>query len=178
MLYLENIGINYRKHYTKGNSQSSDESTDTSSTKQLAIVVQFFCDENHKVKSKVFKLLEVSYGDETTPTTTILPAFHETDIPLYDLIGYASDITNVMFGQHHSVVSSLKKKIPQLFTMNSFCHTSHLCASYSCKRLPRAIEILIPDIYSQFSHSAKRIAEYEHCQHFTQTEPHKLLKPA
>ena len=34
------------------------------------------------------------------------------------------------------------------------------------------------DIYSHFSHSAKRLAEFKHFQHFTSTEPHKILKPA
>ena len=58
-----------------------DESTDISSTKQLAIVVRFFCDKDNKVKSKFLKLIEVSHGDATTLTTTILSVFHEMDIP-------------------------------------------------------------------------------------------------
>ena len=44
--------------------------------------------------------------------------------------------------------------------------------------LPRSIEDLIREIYSHFSHSAKRLAEYEKFQFFTTTEPHKILKPA
>lgn len=94
------------------------------------------------------------------------------------MIGYASDTTNVMFGEHHSVVSLLKEKIPNLFTMKCLCHTAHLCASHACEKLPRSVEDLIRDIYSHFAHSAKRIAEYEQFQIFTNTEPHKLLKPA
>ena len=83
-----------------------------------------------------------------------------------------------MFGQHHSVVSLLKEKIPFLFTMKCLCHSAHLCASHACEKLPRAIEDLVTDIYSHFSHSAKRLAEYEKFQRFTNTTPHKLLKPA
>ena len=58
------------------------------------------------------------------------------------------------------------------------CHSAHLCASHACERLPQAVEDLVCDIYSFFSHSAKRLAEFETFQHFAQTEPHKILKPA
>ena len=46
------------------------------------------------------------------------------------------------------------------------------------EKLPRAIEDLIRDIYSHFAHSAKRLSEYKKFQHFAETEPHKILKPA
>ena len=104
--------------------------------------------------------------------------YNEVSLPLIaQHLGYASDISNMMFGQH-SVVSLLKEKIPFLFTMKCLCHSAHLCASHACEKLPRAIEDLARDIYSHFSHSAKWLAEYEKFQHFTNTTPHKLQKPA
>ena len=78
-----------------------------------------------------------------------------------------------MFGQHHS--TCLKEKIPHLFVMRCICHSAHLCASHACEKLPRAIENVVRGVYSYFSHSAKRLAEF---QHFAQVEPHKILKPA
>ena len=60
--------------------------------------------------------------------------------------------------------------------MKCLCHSAHLCASHACEKLPRAVEDFVRDIYSHFCHSAKRLAEYERFQHFTNTEPHKLLK--
>ena len=83
-----------------------------------------------------------------------------------------------MFGLHHSVVTLLKEKIPNLYSMRCLCHTAHLCASHACEKLPCLIEDLVRDIYSHFSHSAKRMVEYEKFQVFTNKEPHKLLKPA
>ena len=62
--------------------------------------------------------------------------------------------------------------------MKCLCHSAHLCASHACKKLPRAIEDFIRDIYSHFAHSAKRLSEYKKFQHFAETEPHKILKPA
>ena len=62
--------------------------------------------------------------------------------------------------------------------MKCLCHSAHLCASHACEQLPRSVEDLVRDIYSHFSHSAKRLAEHKQFQAFTNTEPHKLLKHA
>lgn len=124
------------------------------------------------------RLIEVSESDATTLTDKLLSYFEKASIPLQNIIGYASDTTNVMFGAHHSVVSLLKENIPHLFVMKCLCHSAHLCASHSCEKLPRAVESFIRDIYSHFSHSAKRLAQFKQFQHFTNTEPHKILKPS
>ena len=155
-----------------------DESTDIASKKQLAIVVRFYCDREMRVKSRFFKLVEVTKGDADTLANSVFTQLEKNGIPCENMIGFASDTTNVMFGAHHSVVTLLKEKIPNLFVMRCLCHSAHLCASHACERLPRTVEDLVRDIYSFFSHSAKRLAEFERFQHFAQTEPHKILKPA
>ena len=83
-----------------------------------------------------------------------------------------------MFGSHHSVATLLKATVPNLFTMKCLCHSAHLCASHACEKLPRTVEDMVRDTYSYFSHSAKRLAEFAKFQHFSETEPHKILKPA
>lgn len=155
-----------------------DETTDISSEKLLAIVVRFFCNKERRVISKFLKLIEVAESDASTLVQALISFFQSHNIPLKNIIGYASDTTNVMFGQHHSVVTLLKAEIPHLFCMKCLCHSAHLCASHACERLPRSVEDLVREIYSHFSHSAKRLAEYKRFQSFTNTEPHKLLKPA
>ncbi len=155
-----------------------DETTDVSSKKLLALVVRYFCNKENRVKSQFLKLLQVTDSDATTLVACLVSYFSNQDIPLTNIVGYASDTTNVMFGQNHSVVTLLKEKIPYLYTMKCLCHSAHLCASHACEKLPRSIEDLVRDVYSHFSHSAKRLAEYEKFQSFTNTEPHKLLKPS
>jgi hypothetical protein len=61
--------------------------------------------------------------------------------------------------------------------MKCLCHSADLCASHACEKLPRAVEDLVRDIYSHFSHSAKHLAAYKEFQHFTNTEPHRILQP-
>ena len=67
---------------------------------------------------------------------------------LVSLKGIGSDTTNVMFGEHHSVVCLLKDRIPNLFVMKCLSYSAHICASQACKMLSRAIENLVRDIYS------------------------------
>lgn len=97
-----------------------DESTDIATKKQLAIVVRYFSERENKVK------IEVAAGDATTLVSTITSLFEKENIPLKNIIGYSSDTTNVMFGQHHSVVSLLKNRLPHIVVIKCLCHTAHL----------------------------------------------------
>lgn len=97
-------------------------------------------------------------------------------IPLSNVVGFVADTTNVIFGQHNSVVSRLKEKVPHIFTMCCICHSAHLCASHTCEKLPRTPEDMMSTITLQFAHSAKRQAEFQKFQFFANVEPHKILK--
>ena len=152
-----------------------DETTDI---EQLAIVVHFYCNREKRVKSSFYKLIKVTAADADHITNAVLDSFEKAGISTSNIIGFAADTTNVMFGSHHSVAALLKVKVPNLYTMKCLCHSAHLCASHACEKLPRIIEDTVRDIYSYFSHSAKRLAEFAEFQHFTGTEPHKILKPA
>ena len=138
-------------------------------------MVRFFCAKEKTIKSQFLKLIEVAEG---ALVRVFIASFNGHNIPLKNIIGYASDTTNVMFGQYHSVVTLLKAEIPHLYCIKSLCHSAHLCASHGCEQLPRSVEDLVRKIYSHFSHSAKRLAQYKRFQAFTDTKPHKLLKPA
>ena len=72
-------------------------------------------------------------------------------IPLSNIIGFAADTTNVMFGAHNSVASRLKEKVPHVYLMQCICHSAHLCASHACEKLPRTAEHLLHDVYNYFA---------------------------
>ncbi|KAL4704260.1 hypothetical protein ACJJTC_016278 [Scirpophaga incertulas] len=82
--------------------------------------------------------------------------FSDNNIPMDNMIGFASDGANAMMGQHNSLSSRLVAANPNLFILNCVCHSFHLCASYSCLKLSREPETLIRDIYNCFSNSRKR----------------------
>lgn len=81
-----------------------------SSKTLLALCNKGFCNKENRVKSLFLKLLQVTDSDATTLVACLVSYFANQDIPLTNIIGYASDTTNVMFGQNHSVVTLLKEK--------------------------------------------------------------------
>lgn len=108
----------------------------------------------------------------------IIKTFEQEDIPLDNLIGFASDGCNVMMGQHNSVASRLIQNFPGITILKCVCHSLHLCASEACKMLPRRIEDLARNIYGFFKNSSKRQAELVEYQVFMETKIHKMLHPA
>ena len=108
-----------------------DETTDIASKKPFALVVRYFCERDLVVKSQFFCLIELTNSDATTITTSLIATFEKNKIPLANIIGYASDTTNGMFGEHHSVISQLKSLISDIYVMKCLCHSAHLCASHA-----------------------------------------------
>ena len=154
-----------------------DETTDISTKKELALVVRQYSKEEKIVKCCLYELLEIANGSANALFEAICQAFEKDEIPLTNVIGFAADTTNVMFGQNNSVVSRLKQAIPNIFVLRCICHSAHLCASHACEKLPRTAEDIIHDIYNYFSHSAKRQADFKKFQHFAEVEPHRILRP-
>lgn len=99
-------------------------------------------------------------------------------IPKCNVIGFGSDGCNTMMGEHNSVASRMRKNFPGIFIMNCVCHSAHLCASESCKMLPRPCEELARNIYNFLNSSSKRLCELEHFQSFLSLDPHRMLHPS
>ena len=103
--------------------------------------------------------------------------FASKDIPLENIAGFCSDTTNVMMGARHSVASLLKSVLPKVVIVKCACHMVHLAASYACLKLPRYIEDLCRNIFSQFNLSSKRQRALNEFQKFVEIQPHKILAP-
>lgn len=154
-----------------------DESTDRSTTKHLAIIVRTAVDFH--VEDSFLCLIPVVDGTATALHTACTKYFEEKNIPYKEnMVGFAADGTNSMFGQHHSLSTLFAKDIPNLFLMKCICHSFHLCASYACKKLPRGFEDFARDVYNYIQNSPKRIGDYKEFQCFVNVKPYKLLLPA
>ena len=103
----------------------------------------------------MFDLVDLASSAAEALYEAVCRAFEKESIPLSNIIGFAADTTNAMFGEHNSVASRLKETIPHIYLMKCICHSAHLCASHACEKLPRAAEDLLRDIYNYFCHSAK-----------------------
>ena len=89
------------------------------------------------VECSLYTLVEVSSCDAESLFQVLVSHFDKDNIPLNNIIGFAADTTNVMFGEHNSVASRLKENIPHIFVMHCICHSVYLCASHACETFPR-----------------------------------------
>lgn len=104
-----------------------DDSTDIASKKQLAIVVCFYCDREMRVRSRFFKLMEVTRGDAETLASVVFSQLEKYGIPCDNMIGFAADTTSVMFRVHHSVVTLLKKRQSHIISLKQRKQDGCLC---------------------------------------------------
>ncbi len=107
-----------------------------------------------------------------------IESFVQNGVPMENIVGFASDGCNTMFGQNNSVTSRLRENLPGIILQKCICHSLHLCASEACKVLPRILEDLTRDIYSYFKSSCKRRVELSEFQEFCDLQPHKMLRPS
>lgn len=105
--------------------------------------------------------------------------FDNENIPYKEnMIGFAADGANIMFGSHHSLSTLFANEIPHSFMMKCICHSFHLCAFYACKTLPRSVENFERDVYNYIQSSPKHLSDYKEFQSFLDIKPHKILQPA
>ncbi|XP_060519780.1 uncharacterized protein LOC132697984 [Cylas formicarius] len=90
------------------------------------------------LEDRFLTLIPIVDGTATALYGKIVEYFVEKNIPYKsNMIGFASDGVNVMFGDKYSLITLFKNDIPHLFTMKCICHSFNLCASYACEKLPR-----------------------------------------
>jgi len=130
------------------------------------------------VRDKFAYLEPISHATAKNIFDVIIKFFNINYIPYKDnLIGFASDGANAMFGCRHSVRTLLEEEVPGIFLMKCICHSMALCASYAAEKLPNIVEDLIRDIYVYMKLSFKRQSEYKEFQVFVDAKPHKLFQP-
>lgn len=166
----------------------TDESTDISCVKQACIVVRYFNRDIGKIVSHFFDLAnifdpnnhEVAYEGATGKNlyNCLIKAFNDCNIPSDNIIGFGSDGCNSMMGANNSVASRMIQNFPGISIWTCICHSLHLCASEACKILPKRCEDLARQVYSFFSMSSKRSAQFVEFQEFCSTPIHKLLHPS
>lgn len=153
-----------------------DESTDVTTVKVLAIVVKYFSETKCAVQTKFLDLVDLSGETADHLFEALSSKLSELGLDIKDVMGFAADTTNVMFGQHSGVVAKIKAVNPNCFFIKCVCHSAALSVSYACKILPRYLEQIVKEVYGYFSQSSKRQRDFVEFQNFTDTEKHKLLR--
>ena len=99
-----------------------DETTDKITAKQLAILATYFHLESFQLKQFLLDLIEVGDGTAKSIYFAVKQSFADLHIPMYNIIVYSSDTTNVMFGQFDSVAQLLKEEYPGVITVKCSFH--------------------------------------------------------
>lgn len=155
-----------------------DESTDHSAVKHLAIIVRILDYSNYVVRDNFLCLLQIASATAVNIFEKIKTFFTEHNVPYQsNLVGFASDGANTMFGNRHSVKTLLEEDVPGIFVMKCICHSLALCASYACEKIPNNIQEVVRDVYNYMKQSFKRSSEFKEFQVFVDRKPNKLLQP-
>lgn len=153
-----------------------DESTDVSTTKVLAVAAKYYSTKLQSPQTKFLCMVDLTGETAQDLFNSLNNALTARNLDLANLIGFAADTTNVMFGERNSVVSKIREVNPNCVFVKCICHSTNLSVSYACKKLPRSIELFVKDVYAYFSHSSQRQREFADFQNFTDTPTHRMLR--
>lgn len=153
-----------------------DETTDINTEKILAIAIMYYSTKNMSATTKF--LLAVNLEGETSQDVfdALSNGLKKINLNIADLLGFAADTTNVIFGTNRSVVSKIQAVNPHCVFVKCVCHSVALAVSYACKELPRNIDQVVKDVYNYFSHSSKRQREFLEFQDFVGSDKHNILR--
>lgn len=153
-----------------------DESTDVSVSEILAVMVRYYDKNKWKVTDALLDILEVEDASAEGLYKVVKKLFQSKDIPLTNIIGFASDNCSTMMGSRSGFQARLKGDVPSVFILGCVCHSFALCASHACSHLPSSLEAFLKDICCYFSRSSKRQHQFKLIQEVVQSPKHKILK--
>lgn len=128
-----------------------DESTDSSSDKNLCILVKYCNDSN--IKIQLLDYIKLSTNGATAKN--LFNSFHDClknfNLDIKNIVGFCSDNANVMLGKNNSFASHLLSMNKNIFILDCICHSTHLMASAAAEQLPTNVEGLMHSLYTYFS---------------------------
>ena len=80
-----------------------------------------------------------------------------------------------MIGLKGSVLTKLRDKNPNVFSIGCICHLASLCVKDGVKALQFKVDDLLVDIFYVFHHSSKRIQEFKAFQEFTEVDEDRIF---
>ena len=139
-----------------------DETTDKGTTKCMSVVIKLFCEKRMRVETKLLNLVRVLGETAAELFETLKEDLRKHDIEITNLVGFAADTTNVIFGANNSVASRIIAANPHCLTIKCACHSYALMAvTHTCSTLPKNIEQVVKECHNYFAFSSKRSNEFQ-----------------
>jgi hypothetical protein len=113
-----------------------DEATDRTTTKFLTIIVKYYCKERGKPVDEFFSIQVVTNTTAEGLKDLVLEEFRKAEIPLNNIIGFASENCATMAG-HIGGVASCSLKACHTFIGSDGLYLSLVCPLF-CRSLQQA----------------------------------------
>lgn len=142
----------------------------------MAIVVKFFSEKLLKVDTRLLNLVRVDGETAAELFETMENDLHKHGVEVKNLVGFAADTTNVIYGNNNSIVTRIMAANPHCLAIKCACHSCALAVSHACSLLPRHLEQIVKGCYNYFAYSSKRSLEFKEFQDFTDSSQHRMLR--
>ena len=162
----------------KRKAKTIDETTDRTTTKFLAIIVKYYCKERGKPVDEFFSIPVVNNTTAEGLKDLVLEGFRKAEIPLKNIIGFASDNCATMAGHIGGVAALLKLVIPSLVVVGCIFHSFALCSAAACNKVDPSIVEFSHELYSFVASSPKRLHKFQEYQVVVDVVKHKILYPS
>ena len=127
-----------------------DESTDISVSQILAVMVRYYDSKECKVTDALLDIIEIDGANAENLYRSVKNLLSQKNIPLSNIIGFASDNCSTMLGTKSGFQVYLRNYVPSVFVLGCICHSFALCASHSCTTLPSFLEQFLRDTCCYF----------------------------
>ena len=104
--------------------------------KYFAVLVRYWDDKVNHVATRFLAMPVCNIATAEKMFEALNEVMEENVIPWENVVGYASDTANVMVGARNSVLSCIRDKQPQVFSLGCLCHLANLCSAAALKSLP------------------------------------------
>lgn len=139
-----------------------DESTDTTASKWLAIMVKYYSFKKKKMIVDLLGLVETPRATAPLVYEAFTSYMAKIGLRLIRMLSLGTDGGLNLCGSNNSLFAYLKRNdCPNLHLFKCICHALDKCASAASKCLPPSLEYMIRESRGWFSHSSVRKADYE-----------------
>ena len=123
--------------------------------KYFAIIVRFWNECLGKTVTRFLAMPVCNIATAQSLFGALDTELMSRSIPWENVVGFASDSASVMVGQRNSVLSRVKKKQNNVFSMACVCHLAALSANSGLKALPFSVDHFLIDIFYHFKQLAR-----------------------
>ncbi|CAL1526054.1 unnamed protein product [Lymnaea stagnalis] len=153
-----------------------DEGSEIPVGQLLALVVRYYDETSCEVTDALLDCIEVKDATLEALYYTMKKLLEDKQIPLSNIIGYASDNCSAVTDLNSGLASFLMRDLPSVFTLGCICHSFTLCADHASQCLPLWLDTFIKNTCSYFTRTSKRQHVFQSLQEIANSQEHMSYK--